>query len=75
MSKRLESEQYYITFEMFVADVKRMLANARQGIFPLDAPLFFFQVIIFAKRLGFFLLRLESYLTVLLPEVSAEYIP
>lgn len=29
MSKRLESEQYYITFEMFVADVKRMLANAR----------------------------------------------
>ncbi|KAL5702144.1 histone acetyltransferase [Ranunculus cassubicifolius] len=29
MSKRLESEQYYVTFEMFVADVKRMLANAR----------------------------------------------
>ncbi|OAY77265.1 Histone acetyltransferase GCN5 [Ananas comosus] len=29
MSKRLESEQYYITFEMFVADMKRMFANAR----------------------------------------------
>ncbi|CAL9037391.1 unnamed protein product [Musa banksii] len=29
MSKRLESEQYYVTFEMFVADVKRMCANAR----------------------------------------------
>ncbi|OVA09861.1 GNAT domain [Macleaya cordata] len=29
MSKRLESEQYYLTFEMFVADVKRMFANAR----------------------------------------------
>ncbi|PIA31577.1 hypothetical protein AQUCO_04900107v1 [Aquilegia coerulea] len=29
MSKRLESEQYYVTFEMFVADVKRMFANAR----------------------------------------------
>lgn len=28
MSKRLESEQYYITFEMFVADVRRMFANA-----------------------------------------------
>ena len=29
MSKRLESEQYYVTFEMFFADVKRMFANAR----------------------------------------------
>ncbi|KAI0516332.1 hypothetical protein KFK09_009004 [Dendrobium nobile] len=29
MSKRLESEQYYVTFEMFIADVKRMFANAR----------------------------------------------
>ncbi|WOL03146.1 histone acetyltransferase GCN5 [Canna indica] len=29
MSKRLESEQYYVTFEMFVADVKRMCTNAR----------------------------------------------
>ncbi|KAG0456764.1 hypothetical protein HPP92_024552 [Vanilla planifolia] len=29
MSKRLESEQYYVTFEMFVADVKRMFSNAR----------------------------------------------
>ncbi|KAJ8632777.1 hypothetical protein MRB53_026113 [Persea americana] len=29
MSKRLDSEQYYVTFEMFVADVKRMCANAR----------------------------------------------
>ncbi|KAL4604695.1 hypothetical protein ACB092_10G208500 [Castanea dentata] len=29
MSKRVESEQYYVTFEMFVADVKRMFANAR----------------------------------------------
>ncbi|XP_072990109.1 histone acetyltransferase GCN5-like [Typha latifolia] len=29
MSKRLESEQYYVTFEMFVADVKRMFLNAR----------------------------------------------
>ncbi|KAK9137550.1 hypothetical protein Sjap_008144 [Stephania japonica] len=29
MSKRLESEQYYVTFEMFVADVKRMFTNAR----------------------------------------------
>ncbi|XP_039128961.1 histone acetyltransferase GCN5-like [Dioscorea cayenensis subsp. rotundata] len=29
MSKRLESELYYVTFEMFVADVKRMFANAR----------------------------------------------
>ncbi|XP_068649472.1 histone acetyltransferase GCN5-like isoform X1 [Aristolochia californica] len=29
MSKRLESEQYYVTFEMFVADVRRMFANAR----------------------------------------------
>ncbi|RYR01071.1 hypothetical protein Ahy_B06g079926 isoform B [Arachis hypogaea] len=25
MTKRVESEQYYVTFEMFVADVKRML--------------------------------------------------
>ncbi|RZC92720.1 hypothetical protein C5167_011803 [Papaver somniferum] len=29
MSKRLESEQYYLTLEMFIADVKRMCANAR----------------------------------------------
>jgi histone acetyltransferase len=29
MSKRVESEQYYVTFEMFVADAKRMFANAR----------------------------------------------
>ncbi|CAN6441148.1 unnamed protein product [Victoria cruziana] len=29
MSKRLESEQYYVTFEMFVADMKRMFTNAR----------------------------------------------
>ncbi|XP_058086764.1 histone acetyltransferase GCN5 isoform X2 [Magnolia sinica] len=29
MSKRLESEMYYVTFEMFVADVKRMFLNAR----------------------------------------------
>ncbi|CAM8966001.1 hypothetical protein QQ045_003758 [Rhodiola kirilowii] len=29
LSKRVESEQYYITFEMFVADAKRMFANAR----------------------------------------------
>ncbi|KAG6658719.1 hypothetical protein CIPAW_04G181200 [Carya illinoinensis] len=29
MSKRVESDQYYVTFEMFVADVKRMFANAR----------------------------------------------
>ncbi|XP_075492358.1 histone acetyltransferase GCN5 isoform X2 [Primulina tabacum] len=29
MSKRVESEQYYVTFEMFVADVKRMFSNAR----------------------------------------------
>ncbi|EEF41390.1 histone acetyltransferase GCN5 isoform X1 [Ricinus communis] len=29
MSKRIESEQYYVTFDMFVADVKRMFANAR----------------------------------------------
>jgi histone acetyltransferase len=29
MSKRVESELYYITFEMFVADVKRMFHNAR----------------------------------------------
>lgn len=28
MSKRVESE-YYVTLEMFVADVKRMFANAR----------------------------------------------
>ncbi|XWS76323.1 hypothetical protein CRYUN_Cryun01aG0166100 [Craigia yunnanensis] len=28
MSKRVESEQY-VTLEMFVADVKRMFANAR----------------------------------------------
>jgi histone acetyltransferase len=29
MSKRVESELYYVTFEMFVADVKRMFHNAR----------------------------------------------
>jgi hypothetical protein len=29
MLKRVDSEQYYVTFEMFVADVKRMFANAR----------------------------------------------
>ncbi|XP_021898004.1 histone acetyltransferase GCN5 isoform X2 [Carica papaya] len=29
MSKRVESEQYYVTLEMFLADVKRMFANAR----------------------------------------------
>ncbi|XP_058209113.1 histone acetyltransferase GCN5 [Rhododendron vialii] len=29
MSKRVESEQYYVTFEMFLADVRRMFANAR----------------------------------------------
>ncbi|CAK7346495.1 unnamed protein product [Dovyalis caffra] len=29
MLKRVESEQYYVTLEMFIADVKRMCANAR----------------------------------------------
>ncbi|KAG8370749.1 hypothetical protein BUALT_Bualt13G0015900 [Buddleja alternifolia] len=29
LSKRVESEQYYVTFEMFVADVRRMFSNAR----------------------------------------------
>lgn len=29
MSKRVESELYYVTFEMFVEDVKRMFSNAR----------------------------------------------
>ncbi|PON54399.1 Histone acetylase PCAF [Parasponia andersonii] len=29
LSKRVESEQYYVTLEMFIADVKRMFANAR----------------------------------------------
>ncbi|XP_054804085.1 histone acetyltransferase GCN5-like [Prosopis cineraria] len=29
MSKRVESEQYYVTLEMFVADATRMFANAR----------------------------------------------
>ncbi|XP_031372980.1 histone acetyltransferase GCN5 isoform X2 [Punica granatum] len=29
MSKRVESERYYVTLEMFIADVKRMFANAR----------------------------------------------
>ncbi|KAH7863821.1 hypothetical protein Vadar_022322 [Vaccinium darrowii] len=29
MSKRVESEQYYVTFEMFFADVRRMFQNAR----------------------------------------------
>ncbi|GJN20617.1 hypothetical protein PR202_gb08015 [Eleusine coracana subsp. coracana] len=29
MSRRVESEQYYVTLEMFVADMKRMFNNAR----------------------------------------------
>ncbi|KAK4724065.1 hypothetical protein R3W88_026844 [Solanum pinnatisectum] len=29
MSKRVESELYYVTFDMFLADVRRMFANAR----------------------------------------------
>uniref|UniRef100_A0A0E0EXW0 histone acetyltransferase n=1 Tax=Oryza meridionalis TaxID=40149 RepID=A0A0E0EXW0_9ORYZ len=29
MSKRVESEQYYVTLEMFVADMKRMFSNAK----------------------------------------------
>ncbi|KAL9243032.1 hypothetical protein vseg_016972 [Gypsophila vaccaria] len=29
MSKRVETETYYVTFEMFVADVRRMFDNAR----------------------------------------------
>ncbi|CAA3032808.1 histone acetyltransferase GCN5 isoform X1 [Olea europaea subsp. europaea] len=29
LSKRVESEQYYVTLDMFVADVRRMFANAR----------------------------------------------
>ncbi|GMH27969.1 hypothetical protein Nepgr_029812 [Nepenthes gracilis] len=29
MSKRVESEQYYVTLDMFIADVRRMFANAR----------------------------------------------
>ncbi|VFQ68240.1 unnamed protein product [Cuscuta campestris] len=29
MSKRVESELYYVTFDMFVADVRRMFTNAR----------------------------------------------
>ncbi|KAF6173415.1 hypothetical protein GIB67_027110 [Kingdonia uniflora] len=29
MLKRLESEQYYVTFDMFCADVERMFQNAR----------------------------------------------
>ncbi|KAE8803666.1 putative histone acetyltransferase GCN5 [Hordeum vulgare] len=29
MSRRVESEQYYVTLEMFVADLKRMFINAR----------------------------------------------
>lgn len=29
MLKRVESEQYYVTLEMFIADAKRMFANAR----------------------------------------------
>lgn len=29
LSKRVESEQYYVTLEMFIADVKRMFSNAR----------------------------------------------
>ncbi|GLU03598.1 hypothetical protein SLE2022_207880 [Rubroshorea leprosula] len=29
ISKRVESEQYYVTLDMFIADVKRMFANAR----------------------------------------------
>lgn len=74
MSKRLESEQYYITFEMFVADVKRMLANARTynapetiyykcatRYFSFICSLIFFHIIVFAKIIGLFLFRLESY--------------
>ncbi|KAL5697270.1 histone acetyltransferase [Ranunculus cassubicifolius] len=30
MLKRVESDQYYITFEMFVADVKKIFTNAHQ---------------------------------------------
>ena len=29
ISKRVESEQYYITLEMFASDMKRMFNNAR----------------------------------------------
>ncbi|KAI3760134.1 hypothetical protein L1987_50524 [Smallanthus sonchifolius] len=29
MSRRVESEQYYVTLEMFIADARRMFANAR----------------------------------------------
>ncbi|WRX10383.1 GNAT domain - like 5 [Theobroma cacao] len=29
LSKRVESEQYYVTLDMFLADAKRMFANAR----------------------------------------------
>ncbi|KAF3436227.1 hypothetical protein FNV43_RR23319 [Rhamnella rubrinervis] len=29
MLKRVDSEQYYVTLEMFIADMKRMFANAR----------------------------------------------
>ncbi|KAL2510753.1 Histone acetyltransferase GCN5 [Abeliophyllum distichum] len=29
LSKRVESEQYYVSLDMFVADVRRMFANAR----------------------------------------------
>lgn len=29
MSRRVESEQYYVTLEMFLADARRMFANAR----------------------------------------------
>jgi len=29
MLRRVDSEQYYVTLEMFVADMKRMFSNAR----------------------------------------------
>ncbi|PWA44480.1 histone acetyltransferase of the GNAT family 1 [Artemisia annua] len=29
MAKRVDSEQYYVTLEMFLADARRMFANAR----------------------------------------------
>lgn len=29
MTRRVESEQYYVTLEMFLADARRMFANAR----------------------------------------------
>ncbi|XP_076913345.1 histone acetyltransferase GCN5-like [Bidens hawaiensis] len=30
MSRRVESEQYYVTLEMFIADARKMFANARK---------------------------------------------